>query len=255
LFNFNYYWRLFITPIAFFIFGFGGFILSLTIFPILYILPINEPLKIKISRYIVKNTFRLFILIIKNIGYLTYEIHGIEKLSKRDGLLIFSNHPTLLDVVFLLSIAKLPNCVVKQSVFNNPCTFFVVRTLGFIKNKGNAENVLSESVKILKQGDGLILFPEGTRTQPNGKITLKRGIAHIALKAKKNLTPVSIHCNPITLSKRHRWYNIPIKKTPHFYIKIHDDIQIKQFVSLNKEKPIIVRILTKHLEEILLRNE
>jgi len=248
LLNFNYYWRLLVTPISWIIYGLGGIITSLTIFPIIYIAPIKKSLKTKISRYVVKFLFRSFIWIIKNIGFLTYEIQNIEKLYNRDSLLIFANHPTLLDIVFLISMTNLPNCVVKKDVWCNPVMFCMMRSLGYIKNSGDPEDVLSQCVDSLKQGDSLILFPEGTRTEPNETLVLKRGLAHIALRAKKNLTPISISCKPITLTKQHKWYNIPLEETPHYCITIRDDIKLGEFSHLNKSRPITARLLTKHLQ-------
>ena len=38
----NYYWRLFATLWAFSLFGIGGLLLGITIFPVIYLLPIDK---------------------------------------------------------------------------------------------------------------------------------------------------------------------------------------------------------------------
>ena len=247
----NYYWRLFATFLAFSFFGIGGLIISLTICPLLYIVPIEKAKKVRFSRQVVRLSFRVFIWYLKTIGILTYEFRNIERVRKREALFIVANHPTLLDVVFLISIADLPNCVVKQAVWSNPFMFCIVRTLGFIKNSTDPEELLLRCKKVLEEQDGLLLFPEGTRTEPNGEIVLKRAVAHIALGCQKKITPVRIRCEPIMLSKKHRWYNIPLEGPPHFCIEIQEDINVGPFLDLENGRTWSARHLTKHIEEQL----
>ena len=52
------------------------------------------------------------------LGLMTYEIRGRERL-RRDGLLILANHPTLIDVVLLVSLLPNADCVVKSAVARN----------------------------------------------------------------------------------------------------------------------------------------
>lgn len=185
-------------------------------------------------------------------GVLTYEFHGVEKIGKRDGLFIIANHPTLIDVVFLISRANLPNCVVKNDVWKNMCMYFVVSSAGFIKNNGNSEDMLQRCENTLRAGEGLVLFPEGTRTDPNAtKAVLQRGAAHIALRAEKTLTPVTITCEPITLTKKHSWYNIPHDGPAHFCLRVGEDIDIKSILGLQKNNGYNARLLTKNIEETL----
>lgn len=247
--NLNYYWRLFATFLSFSLFGLGGLVMSVTIFPLLYILPIPRAKQIRLSRVAVRSSFRFFIWFMRSAGVLTYELHNIEKIRNRDGLFIIANHPTLIDVVFLIAFANLPNCVVKQGVWNNPFMFFVVRAAGFIQNSLDPESLLIRCKSVLDRGDGLVLFPEGTRTDPDGAAIMKRGVAHIAIRSAKNLTPVYIACTPITLTKKHRWYNIPLESPPHFYIRVLEDIEIKPFLDLEQETSYSARALTDLLKE------
>ena len=70
-----------------------------------------------------------------------------------------------------------------------------------------------------------------------------------ALNAKKNLTPVSITCRPITLTKHHRWYNIPKTKKPHFCISVGSDIEITDFLSIKNDHNNAARQLTAHMKD------
>ncbi len=246
----NYYWRLFGTFLSFTLFGVGGIILSLTIYPIIHILPVKRDFKIHISRHIMKLSFRFFIGVMDYLGVLTYEFNGAEKISKRDGLFIIANHPTLIDVVFLISRANAPNCVVKSGVWQNLCMYFVVSSSGFIENNDDPEYMLQRCGDAILSGDGLILFPEGTRTDPDFGTKFQRAFAHIALRTGKSLTPIKITCDPITLTKKHRWYNIPYDRAPHFCLSVGKDININSIVDLQKDNGYNARQLTKKLQEL-----
>lgn len=246
-FNFNYYWRLLATFLSLALFGIGGLLLSIFVFPVIYILPINKAQKISAARHVVRASFRSFIGFMRFFGVLTYEINNEEQLKTKKGLFIVANHPTLIDVVFLLSIANTTNCVVKQGILRNPCMYFVVKSAGFIENDGNPESMINRCTNALKNNDGLILFPEGTRTEPNQDIQMKRGVAHIALHAQKDLTPVTITCTPITLTRKHHWYNIPLENPPHFCINVGDNIPIHPFLNNQQEHAHNARALTQSL--------
>ena len=244
----NYYWRLFATFWAFSLFGLGGLLMGITVFPVIYLLPINKKNKTQLSRRVVRQSFSLFISFMNTVGIMNYKINGLERLKGRDDLFIIANHPTLLDVVFLISMAELPNCVIKQGVWNNPFMHCVVKAAGFIENSGDAEVLVDRCAGVLKSNDGLILFPEGTRTNPDGDMKMRRGCAHIALRAQKNLTPISITCDPITLTKKHRWYNIPKNHKFSYCINIGKDIEIEQFLDIN-DFGKSARVLTVHMKD------
>ena len=115
----NYYWRLIATAISFSIFGLGGVLLSLTIFPVVNLLIWNQKRRKVVGQYIVHLSFRFFIGFMNRTGILDYEIIGREKLDGQPCL-ILANHPSLIDVVFLISFMKKVDCIVKQSLLRNP---------------------------------------------------------------------------------------------------------------------------------------
>ncbi len=210
-----YYWRLIATAISFSTFGLGGIALRL-LFPLLHLLPGNQQTKAKRARKIVHLSFRFFIAQMKFFGIYTYETHGLENLQP--GQLIIANHPTLIDVVFLISFIENANCIVKYSLFKNPFTRGPVTNAGYIPNiEGN--QLINDCVNSLKSGDSLIIFPEGTRTPINNKPKLQRGAANIALAAGINPTMISIKCSSSFLSKGVKWYDIPLSR-PHLSFEL-----------------------------------
>lgn len=109
----NHAWRVVGTGISFAAFGIGGLLLGGLLFPLLFLIRHHQRRR-ALARRLVQFSFASHVNLMRWLGVMTYEIHGHERL-KRDGLLILANHPTLIDVVLLIS--QLPNadCVVKHA--------------------------------------------------------------------------------------------------------------------------------------------
>jgi hypothetical protein len=98
----NYLWRLFGTGVSFFLFGVVGVLFWGILFPLLdkFIMQ-GIPKKLR-SRLLMNRIFHIYMEFMRIIGILTYEVHGGERLNA-PGRLVIANHPSLLDVVFLIS--------------------------------------------------------------------------------------------------------------------------------------------------------
>lgn len=212
----NYYGRLLATAWSFASFGLGGLLLRL-FFPVmsLFIRGTRHEKAVK-ARRIIHLMFRLFIFQMKCLGIYTYETKGLEKL--RPGQLVIANHPTLIDVVFLISFIENANCIVRHGLFTNPFTRGPIMAAGYIPNiEGN--QLINDCVASLKAGDSLIIFPEGTRTPATGLPKLQRGAANIALAAGIKPTMVTIRCSTSFLRKGVKWYDIPLRR-PHLVFEL-----------------------------------
>ncbi|PHX41431.1 acyltransferase, partial [Pseudomonas sp. NZIPFR-PS2] len=212
-----YYWRLFATAASFALFGFGGLCLRLLVFPLLSCLPGDAAKHRSRARHTISWLFWFFIRLMQRAGVLTYSVEGTEKLG-RPGQMIIANHPSLIDVVFLIGLVRQANCVVKQSLWQNPFTRGPVRDAGYISNDGSAE-MLDAAADALRGGQTLIIFPEGTRTTPGAAPAFHRGGAAIALRGATIITPVVIKVSPTTLTKAEPWYRIP-KCRVHFSLRV-----------------------------------
>ena len=202
-----YYWRLVATAASFTLFGLGSLCLRLVIFPLLSRLPGTPEAHQRRARATISRLFWLFIRFMARCGVLTYDVQGAEKLG-RPGQMIIANHPSLIDVVFLIGLVRNANCVVKQSLWQNPFTHGPVREAGYISNDGSMD-MLDAAGQALRDGQTLIIFPEGTRTVPGQAPAFHRGGAAIALRGARILTPVVIKVSPTTLTKAEPWYRIP----------------------------------------------
>ena len=236
-------WRWLGTAFSFAVFGVGGVIFGGIVLPLYSLLPGDQAKKKYRSRKIIHYSFKFFIGLMKYIGVLSYEVIGIEKLNK-PGQLILANHPSLLDIVFLISLIRNADCVVKGKLLVNPAMRGPIMGTGYIANS-LPEGVIEQAEESMAAGSSLIVFPEGTRTTPNEALILQRGAANIAVRTQRNITPVIIRCEPTTLTKADNWYNIPPRKM-HFTIRVNEEIAIEQFVSESNPSNA-ARQLTKYL--------
>lgn len=239
-------WRLVGTALSFSLFGVIGILLGLLFFPLTRLLPLGPALRRELGCRIVCACFRGFIGFMRLVGVLTYDFRAVERLG-REGQLILANHPSLIDVVFLVGFTRRAGCVVKAALWKNPFTGGVVASAGYVPNSPTVLMV-EGAAAVLEQGYPVIMFPEGTRSTPGAPLDFHRGAASVAVRAAKVITPVFIRVNPTTLTKGEPWYRIPARR-PHFALVVGDDIDPAQFAEASA-LPKAARALNAHLLEV-----
>ncbi len=219
-------WRWFGTAFSFLMFGVGGVITPFFIAPVLYCMPGGEQIRARRVRKSIHYLLHTYINIMRFLGVLTYQIDNVEKLN--GARLILANHPSLLDVVFLISMVPNACCVVKGKLTRNFFTRGAIKAAGYIMNE-EAGEVIAAANRAIDEGQVLIIFPEGTRTTPSEGRQFKRGAANIAIRTGSDITPVLIYCNPTTLTRNERWYQVPDKRV-HFRIQVQDQLKINPYL-------------------------
>ncbi len=247
----NYLWRLVGTGISFFLFGVVGVLFWGILFPLLdkFIMQ-NIPKKLR-SRLLMSRIFQLYMEFMRIIGILTYEVQGGERLNAL-GRLIIANHPSLLDVVFLISQIRNVTCIVKPALAANPFMRIPIQAMGYIY-ADDPEAVVKQCAEELHEGCSLIIFPEGTRTTPGKPLKFLRGAATIALESKANILPVIICCSPTTLTKREKWYQIPHKKFT-LSLTVGEDFELDA-IDENASRSLATRNITRQLEKYFIERQ
>ncbi len=160
----GYAWRLLATGFSFMLFGIGGALLSVVLYSVSHLIPMSDQRKLIFIRGAISRTFSLYLLFLRLCGLLSYEIHGREHI-KPGGQLIIANHPSLLDVAFLISLIKQADCVVKASLWRTPLTRGPVSMAKYISN--DSKQLIQECVQSLHQGNSLVVFPEPAPSRGN----------------------------------------------------------------------------------------
>jgi 1-acyl-sn-glycerol-3-phosphate acyltransferase len=244
------YWRVVGTAFNFFVFGLGGLLMRVLVFPLINLLIWERQLRMLLARNVIRYAFRAFIELLRMVGILRYEVEGLERLE-RAGLLILANHPTLIDTVFLMAFVKHADCIVKSALWRNPFTHGPVRAAGYISNDSGV-GLVEDCIQSLESGSNLIIFPEGTRTPGSGEISLKRGAANIAIRGVRNVTPVVIHCWPLMLGKGVKWWRVPPSRS-HFRIEVREDIEVRSFIAGAGSETLAARRLTDYLQNYFIK--
>jgi 1-acyl-sn-glycerol-3-phosphate acyltransferase len=238
-----YLWRFATTGVSFLLFGIGALVVGVVLLPLVRIIPAARDRKRARARAVMRYALRLFVGVMHRLGGLTYEFRGMERLG-RPGQLIVANHPSLIDVVFLLAFTPGAGCVVKAGLWRNPLTRSAVTLVEFIRNDSTADMIAAASAA-LRESQTLIFFPEGTRTTPHRPMVFHRSAANIALRAAACVTPVYIRCEPTTLTKAEPWHRIPARR-PRFTLVVGEDIDLQPYRS--QPLPIASRELNERLQ-------
>ncbi|MDR2207498.1 MAG: 1-acyl-sn-glycerol-3-phosphate acyltransferase [Azoarcus sp.] len=248
-------WRIVATGFCFVMFGLGGLIILCLLFPLLRLLVWRRELRRTLARDILTLSFRFFCKLMTTVGVISYEVRGLEKLQRR-GLFVVANHPSLIDVVMLVSLLRQPDCVVKASAWRNPFMLGPVSLCGFIRNQ-NGPQLIDDCIASVRNGSNLIVFPEGTRTRIEALLLrqvnpLQRGAANIAVRGNVPLTPVVITVSEPMLSKQQSWYQAPLRR-PHFVLTVFDDMDTVDFVPADTAPNLAARRVTEYLSDFFNR--
>ncbi|WP_314342615.1 lysophospholipid acyltransferase family protein [Simonsiella muelleri] len=239
MYSLNQIWRLFATALGFVIFGLFGVLFKIILLPYL-----SGSLKTQIkARRLVTKSWCWFVKYITLMGVVEAHFHGFEKLG-RTGQLMLANHPSLLDVVFILSRVPDANCVVKADLLHNPAMSSQIRACGYVLNREDFDFV--EQIDEILQTQSLLIFPEGTRTGWHENVKFHRGAVSLGLRSAKIITPIVVKMSPENYKKGQKWYQIPREK-PVYHFVVGDDIDPQTWLA-EKPLPIAARRLNDELQ-------
>jgi 1-acyl-sn-glycerol-3-phosphate acyltransferase len=111
------------------------------------------------------------------------------------GVLVLSNHQSHLDPIFIgLSCDRRLNYLARDTLFGFAPFRWLIDSLDAIPidREGIGLGGLKESLKRLKAGEMLLVFPEGTRTRDGEVGRLKPGFLALARRSNSTLLPVAI---------------------------------------------------------------
>lgn len=234
-------WRLPASGLGLILFSVGSLVLGLFVFPITMLLSTNVSRGQQKCRKLVKQSFGLYLGILRKLGLVTYSVEGEQHLGN-PGELIIANHPSLLDIVILLSILPDAKCIVKAELLRNVVTRAPLSFTGYIPNE-DSENLVKDCIDCIKGGTSLVVFPEGSRTESGQPLNFKRGAAHIALRSGKPVRLVHITCTPPALRKDDKWYKVP-EQPPHLTLRVNQHAFVAKNLS-QKRGSHDARALTK----------
>jgi 1-acyl-sn-glycerol-3-phosphate acyltransferase len=239
------------TATSFAVFGVGSLFLGVIVLPLISMLIRDQDRRSRRSRAVVGSAMKGFTWFMSGVGVLRYEISGFENVKKGKNYLILANHPSLIDVVFLLSIFPTADCVIKEPLRKNFFTRHLMIGVDYISNEDPIE-WLQKCVERLEDGRSLILFPEGTRTAAGKPLCFKAGAGSVAVRAGTECLPVIIRCEPTTLTKSESWYHVPDRRV-FFSMQIQPPISPRDVVTDSDDERQAGRAFNQYLHEYFTR--
>ncbi len=122
-------------------------------------------------------------------------LEGKENLPKGDGMLFCSNHLSNLDppTVAVMVPRKL-RFLAKEELFHNKPFAWLIRHLGATPiTRGGADvSAVKTCIRILRGGENLLMFPQGTRRKQLREKDVKPGAIVIAQRSGVPIVPVAI---------------------------------------------------------------
>ena len=244
----NHVWRILATGFVFVLFGVGALVISVTMFPALRLTTLNADTARRRIQRGMQFVFHAFMETMRVFGILTYRVEGAERL-REPGRLIIANHPTLIDVVLLVSQMPEVDCIVKRGLWRNPFLRWPVSWAGYLQNAAG-EELVEQCSATLRRGHSLLVFPEGTRSVPGEPLRMQRGAAHIALAADAPILPVKITCDPPTLFKGNPWYRVPSGRF-HLHMVVGEPVLARTFMRDGEAPARTARRLTQWMHSQL----
>ena len=121
---------------------------------------------------------------------------GREQLPE-GGALLCGNHTCMSDpLCVVFAIGHQPQCRVmaKEELMGIPVLGWLLKKAGIIGVKRGRADVgaIKEAMRALKNGEKLLLFPEGTRVEEGGEGTAHTGAALLATRTGVPIVPVYI---------------------------------------------------------------
>lgn len=153
-----------------------------------------------------------------------FRLHGHKKVGP--GACIYvSNHYCIFDVFYPAHTTwEGIHFMAKEPILHAPVLGYVARRLGVIGalRDGSDVRTIMDSMKVLKNGEKLSLFPEGTRNKRSDEefLPFHGGAAMLAIKTKTPVVPIVICNRPKVFHMTHVVIGEPMELTEYYGRKL-----------------------------------
>jgi 1-acyl-sn-glycerol-3-phosphate acyltransferase len=131
------------------------------------------------------------------IGVLAFRVRhwGRENIPRSGGVLVVSNHQSHLDPILVgIGCPRRMNYVARETLFRFPPFAWLIGSVGALplNREGMGLKGIKESLKRLKRGEMVVIFPEGTRTRDGAIGLFRPGFTTLAVRANAAILPMAI---------------------------------------------------------------
>ncbi len=122
-------------------------------------------------------------------------VKGAENLIEEGGFIVAPNHRSGLDIPLVaMALPRRMYSIGKKELFSNKITGSFLKSLGgFPLDRGSIDlSALKKAIDIVRSGNILLMFPEGTRSEKGNLQKGKKGTVFIATNSKVPIIPAGI---------------------------------------------------------------
>jgi len=139
-------------------------------------------------------------------------VSGLEKIDKNKSYVVVGNHPSTLDI--FTHIYGLPISIrflTKTELFRIPIFSRVLKILGLPRIDRDSTsldlNKINDSIQsVINDGNSIMVFPEGKRSNQKKLLPFKKGAAHIAKDFNLPILPIVSHNAHNLMIKGKVWF-------------------------------------------------
>ncbi len=172
------------------------------------------------------------------------KIKGKKNLPKGKAILSCNHYSNWDIVLYYLNTSKRLRILAKSELFKNKLFGKALKNLGAIEidREGNDIGAIKSCMKVLKNGEKLFVFPEGTRLKKDEDILgeIKSGMALIAIKTQTPIVPIWIKSRPKAFRRSVYTIGEPFELS-EFYGKKLDEETLKQADEIIRAKMLETR--------------
>lgn len=144
----------------------------------------------EIVKWIVRGALYLWFKIVYQV-----EINGLENIPKEGPIIFCGNHRSYIDPPLMVATAKRDmKFLAKEELYKNKFLAFLGWAFEAIPVKRDEKDVtaIKKSLKELKEGKCIALFPEGTRNGLEKGEKVKDGVSFFAVRSGAKVVPCGI---------------------------------------------------------------
>lgn len=168
--------------------------------------------------------FIRFLLYPWNALFYPYKLFGNKKVGK-GACIYIGNHYNMWDIFHPARTTKEGvHFIAKESITSAPVLKGITQKVGVITamRDGSDIRTLTDAMKCLKNGEKVVIFPEGTRNKTSDEefLPFHGGFALMAIRTKSPIIPFVICNRPKVFRKTHVVFGEPMELTEYYDRKL-----------------------------------